>query len=262
MGTRAVDYDQVAPSYDRRYQENDYSGVAHTLLEFVGSDQSTRSLEVGCGTGHWLSMLGTKHDRIAGVDISKGMLRRAKLVAPSASLVLGSAEALPWADRSFDRVFCINAFHHFADKEACLLEARRILGQGGGFMTVGLDPHTGTNRWWIYDYFREARAIDERRYPASGEIRETMAAVGFTRCETKLAQHLPRNIPAEVAIERGLLDKSWTSQLTVLTDHEYEDGMARLRSDIEDSRAAGETLMLSADLRLYATVGWVQWRHS
>jgi hypothetical protein len=32
-------------------------------------------------------------------------------------------------------------------------EARRVLRSGGRLMTIGLDPHLGIDRWYIYDYF-------------------------------------------------------------------------------------------------------------
>ena len=39
-------------------------------------------------------------------------------------------------------------------------EARRVLRAGGSLMSVGLDPHTALDQWWIYDYFPGALAAD------------------------------------------------------------------------------------------------------
>ena len=124
-------------------------------------------------------------------------------------------------------------------------------------MTVGLDPHTKRDRWWIYEYFPEASEIDLRRYPACEEIRAIMAKAGFVQCETREVQHLPGKVSARAALERGLVDKSVTSQLAVLSDEEYQQGLDRLRQGIEEAYDRGEELMLVADLRLYATIGWV-----
>jgi ubiquinone/menaquinone biosynthesis C-methylase UbiE len=41
------------------------------------------------------------------------------------------------ADASFDRLFCVNALHHFRDKRAFVVEARRVLRRGGRMMTIG-----------------------------------------------------------------------------------------------------------------------------
>lgn len=52
-----VNYDSIATGFDRRYLENDYSGVESALRVFVGRKSTGRALEVGCGTGHWLRLL-------------------------------------------------------------------------------------------------------------------------------------------------------------------------------------------------------------
>jgi SAM-dependent methyltransferase len=254
---RSVDYDHIANTYDRRYQENDYSGVAAALLAFVGEHVDHRVLEVGCGTGHWLQSLGSRGIRVAGLDPSAQMLARAKAKAPGATLAQGSAERLPWATESFDRVFCINALHHFKDKVAFLTEAVRVLRPGGLMMTVGLDPHAGVDQWYIYEYFDNVLEIDRRRYPSSSQIREWMRAAGLADCVTREIQHLPVRFDARVALERGRLDKSVTSQLGVLTDEEYRHGIDRVRQAVESAEVRGESLYLSADLRLYATFGAV-----
>ncbi len=149
-----VNYDSIAATYDRRYLENDYSGVERALMAFVGSNVTGRVLEVGCGTGHWLQLLGESGLRVAGVDASGNMLTYARARARGAALAHGRAEHLPWGSQTFERVFCINALHHFEDKVGFLTEARRVLVPGGQVMTVGLDPHTGTDRWYIYRVLR------------------------------------------------------------------------------------------------------------
>jgi ubiquinone/menaquinone biosynthesis C-methylase UbiE len=255
--TRRVDYDQIATTYDNRYQQNDYSGVEAALSAFVGERFDQRVLEVGCGTGHWLRLFGDRGSRVMGLDASAQMLARAKTQARRTALVQGLAEHLPWTSESFDRVFCINAFHHFQDKVAFLSEAMRVLRPGGLMMTVGLDPHAGVDRWYIYEYFENALEIDRRRYPASSQIREWMQAAGFDDCVTREIQHMPVRLAAREALEQGRLEKSATSQLSVLTDEEYRRGIDRVREAIESAEVRGESLCLGADLRLYATFGGV-----
>jgi ubiquinone/menaquinone biosynthesis C-methylase UbiE len=52
----ATNYDEVAPSYDQRYQRHAYPGIEAALNQFVGPSPQ-RVLELGCGTGHWLAQL-------------------------------------------------------------------------------------------------------------------------------------------------------------------------------------------------------------
>ena len=47
------------------------------------------------------------------------------------------------------------------------------------------------------------------------------------------------------------------SQLSILTDEEYRQGVDRIREAVESAEVRGESLYLSADLRLYATFGAV-----
>ena len=139
-----VNYDSIAATYDRRYLENDYSGVERALTAFVGPNVTGRVLEVGCGTGHWLQLLGESGIRVAGVDASGNMLTYARARARGAALAHGRAEHLPWASQTFERVFCINAFHHFEDKVGFLTEARRVLVPGG----QRDDRRSGSSHWY------------------------------------------------------------------------------------------------------------------
>jgi ubiquinone/menaquinone biosynthesis C-methylase UbiE len=254
---RVTDYDSISSQYDQRYQGQRYPGIEQALFTFLGENSNIKVLEVGCGTGHWLKTLDSRTRVLTGLDLSAHMLGRAQAETPETPLVRGRAEALPYRSESFNRVFCVNAFHHFADKRQFLMETRRVLRPYGGLMSVGLDPHTGLDRWWVYDYFHETLDLDMQRYPSTLELRADMARAGFRRCETSVAEHLVMQIPAQAAIERGLLDQSYTSQLTILSKQEYQAGLDRIRRAIDAEKTRGAELVLVADLRLYATVGWL-----
>jgi ubiquinone/menaquinone biosynthesis C-methylase UbiE len=246
---RRVDYDDVASTYDRRYERNRFEQISEKLREFIGSDPYVDVAEIGCGTGHWLSELEGSVRSIAGVDLSWSMLRMAAGRLPATPIVRARAEYLPFRSAFFDRVFCINALHHFATPGLFVREARRILRAGGAVMNIGLDPHVGTDQWWIYDYFPSALGADCSRYPSTESLRGELEETGFIAVTTEVAQHLPASVPFDIARERGHLDRRSTSQLMVIPDDEYESGIRRLEE---------EQPMLGADLRLYATIGHVQ----
>jgi SAM-dependent methyltransferase len=252
-----LNYDELAASYDRRYEEYAYVGIEWTLSDFVGLGAGRSVLEVGCGTGHWLARLERDGLSLAGLDPSLEMLRRARTWVPAADLRTGRAEQIPWEAGSFERVICIHALHHFDCAPAFFVEARRVLRAGGGLLVVGLDPHTRLDRWSIYDYFEGTRQRDMRRYPATSQIVQWMREAGFSDCSISEVERIRLRLPARDAIQRGRLDRGATSQLALLSDGEYERGMQALWSEIARREARGERLELVADLRLYGTRGWL-----
>ena len=241
---RPVDYDAVAATYDQRYARQAYDDVGRTLLDFIGDAGDSAALEVGCGTGHWLHLIASCVATSVGVDRSWEMLQRAIIGAPAAMLVHAAAERLPLADAQFHCGFCINALHHFTDAAGFMHECRRVLRPGGRFLIIGLDPHSGDDQWWIYDFFPSARAADRERYPSTDAIREMLLAAGFVSVRSQVVQHLPASRPYELALSQGLLDRRSTSQLMVISDAEFAAGMRRLER---------ERPTLRSDLRLYGT---------
>jgi ubiquinone/menaquinone biosynthesis C-methylase UbiE len=248
---RVTNYDAVAERFDKRYSLYGYHGVRDTVLNFVGP-APLATLEVGCGTGHWLAAV--PRQILVGVDCSAPMLARARGVAPAARLVRARAEELPWRGATFDRIFCVNALHHFSDRHRFFAEARRILKPGGGLLTIGKDPHAERDSWWVYDYFEETLEIDRARFARVRTLRGELAIAGFAWAESSEADHIDVMHSASDALVNGVVDRSFTSQLTVLSDEEFARGVARLRAA---DAASGGQLQLVADFRLYATIGWV-----
>ena len=255
---RAVDYDSVAPSFAKRYERHDYSGVEQTLLDFIGTGAHHAALEVGCGTGHWLGKIAERLSSVVGIDPSEGMLRQVDREAAHFDVGQACAEALPFPSNSFDRIVCITSFHHFSDRAQFVGEAKRVLRTGGGLITVGLDPHQGHDQWWIHDYFPSALEFDLERYLPCQQIRDLMSDAGFDSCQTIEAQHHVGGISEKQLREQPhRLNKKSTSQLMALTDDEYADGVSRISIDMRVAEDSGASFELRADLRLYATIGWV-----
>jgi ubiquinone/menaquinone biosynthesis C-methylase UbiE len=256
LDARVTDYDSIADGFDRRYALYRYDGVREALVNFLNPTVPA-ALEVGCGTGHWLGEIAGRAAVIAGVEPSGPMLRRAREAAPAARLARGRAEQLPWRDASFDRVFCVNALHHFSDRGQFFAEARRVLKPGGGVLTIGKDPHLGRDEWWVYDYFEGTRAIDLARFAPVRTLRGELTTAGFAWAESFEADRIESVRGVADAFADGVIDRAFTSQLTVLSDEEFARGVARIRHAEAERAAEGSVLMLVADFRLFATVGWL-----
>jgi ubiquinone/menaquinone biosynthesis C-methylase UbiE len=105
----------------------------------------TRLLEVGCGVGAVLGILGDAFPGVvlAGVDIEQRQLEtvRAHLASLGlqADLRQGDARELPWDDASFDHVWMMWLLEHVAGPAAVLREARRVLVPGGKLTAIEVD---------------------------------------------------------------------------------------------------------------------------
>jgi SAM-dependent methyltransferase len=93
-----------------------------------------RVLDVACGTGvlarEAAARVGTG-GFVAGVDPSPGMLAVAGRLAPQVEWHEGRAEALPFADHSFDAIVSQFGLMFFTDRLQALREMRRVLRPGG-----------------------------------------------------------------------------------------------------------------------------------
>ncbi len=141
----------VARRFERAYFDGDrtqgyggyrYDGrwlpVADRLRGFYGLATGARILDLGCAKGFLLHDLCQVVPRVtvAGLDISRYALMNAQPdVAPF--LVRGSADALPFPDKSFDLVLSINTVHNL-ERERCrraLAEMERV-SRGHSYVRV------------------------------------------------------------------------------------------------------------------------------
>jgi SAM-dependent methyltransferase len=79
-------------------------------------------LEVGCGDGfgmYYMQPLG----QVFGCDISRPMLRRNPL---RQSVAEADIYRLPYADKSFDLVYCWEVLHHVKDVQSAIREMMRV----------------------------------------------------------------------------------------------------------------------------------------
>ncbi len=107
-----------------------------------GRDQRRLSLlDVGCGNGRFLSQALDAFPRlpVTGLDLSSPYAdaARARLASwPQTEIVVGQAEAAPFADGSFDAVSCIYLFHELPPRvrRDVAREIARVLKPGGAFV--------------------------------------------------------------------------------------------------------------------------------
>lgn len=105
-----------------------------------------RILDVGCGFGETLALLGQAgFKNMVGIDISSDHLNRAQQVAPKATLMAGDAQMLPFSEHSFDVVIALDVIEHIPNDVQAVREMYRVLKSGGRLIITV--PHYGYTRF-------------------------------------------------------------------------------------------------------------------
>jgi ubiquinone/menaquinone biosynthesis C-methylase UbiE len=138
-------YDAFAAGYEGRRGDNDPGGY-HELLDELEADlvrkfgAGREILEVGCGTGLVLQRLREFARRAQGVDLSPGMLEKAR--ERGLDVCEGSASALPFADGSFDVACSFKVLAHVPEIERALAEMARVVRRGGHVIAEFYNPYS------------------------------------------------------------------------------------------------------------------------
>jgi SAM-dependent methyltransferase len=129
-----------------------------------------RALDVGCGEGRFCRMLREFGIKTVGIDPTTALVEHARRQDPEGEYRIGVAEALDFADRSFDLIVSYLTLVDIPDAKAAIAEMSRVLQPGGtllianmnSFITAGSpsgwtrDPN-GESRFYI-DHYMEERA--------------------------------------------------------------------------------------------------------
>lgn len=103
-----------AAQYDAWYATERGSWVGEVeyqlLLDLLQPQAGENLLDVGCGTGWFTRRFAQLTDlQVTGVDIDQLSLNHARQKDPCSDYLLGDAQALPFADKSFDRSVSVTA---------------------------------------------------------------------------------------------------------------------------------------------------------
>src|SRR5436305_350101 len=103
------------------------------LVQAAGAKPDMRLLDLACGTGVAAQAAAQAGARVTALDFSPAMLATARNLHPDIDFHAADAEALPFADASFDAVIANFGIHHVERPERAIKQARRVLASGGTF---------------------------------------------------------------------------------------------------------------------------------
>jgi ubiquinone/menaquinone biosynthesis C-methylase UbiE len=170
-------WQQVAAQYDATFARATTPFI-EALLDAAGITAGTTMLDVCCGTGLVTAAAAGRGARVVGLDFSPAMLNEARRAYPQLQFDAGDAEALPYADRSFDAVVSNFGVHHVPDPGKAIAEAFRVLRRGGR-LAVATWAEPAANIAWrlLFDAIREHGDPTAATAPPSGGNLGTAEAV-------------------------------------------------------------------------------------
>lgn len=106
--------------------------VTHQML-----NATSTVLDVGCGTGRWSMYVANRAKFIEATDPSDAVLSAQKLTQAQCTnirVTQASADAIPFANNSFDFVFSLGVLHHIPNTQQAIIDAVSKLKPNGWFL--------------------------------------------------------------------------------------------------------------------------------
>ncbi|KRF16053.1 class I SAM-dependent methyltransferase [Nocardioides sp. Soil796] len=140
-------------------------GQSEADLKLLGDVRGRDVLELGSGAGQCSRWVNSQGGRAVGLDLSMRQLQHSRRIDAETGVtvpqVCGTATQLPFADRSFDVVFCsFGALQFVADGAAAVAETARVLRPGGRFVFSVTHP----TRWMFQDDPGEEGLVANQSY--------------------------------------------------------------------------------------------------
>jgi ubiquinone/menaquinone biosynthesis C-methylase UbiE len=239
MRNKPLNYNQIAADYNLRYGQDQYQGTLNALRRILSQKKPDWVLEIGCGTCHWLERLrGKGHHVLVGVDKAFQMLKQTN--HPNSLLLCqGTAENVPIKNESFGLIYCVNALHHFSEPKRFIHQANRLLKPGGTLAIIGMNPRDSRNSWYIYDFFKGTLARDLDRFPDWPKVRFWMEKSNFSNILLQDVEFIHDPKTTENVLKDPFLKKHACSQLALLDQSDYQNGINKIKQHVYNHRNPG-----------------------
>jgi SAM-dependent methyltransferase len=242
-------YDRIGVGY-RQVRRPD-PRIAARVEAALGDARTV--LNVGAGAGSY----EPAEREVTALEPSRVMIEQRP--EGSAPVVAGRAEALPFADGSFDAAMAMITVHHWPDREAGLAEMVRVARRR--VVVLSFDPAPLTELWLVREYFPRALELHAEMMPPIAELAALLPSATVE----------PVPVPAQCS--DGFFCAIWdrpelhldpevrrgSSVWHMMGAAETERGLAALRADLEsgawDQRHGELRSMPELDVGLRLVVG-------
>jgi len=224
------------------------------LVEIVKPEKHWQALDVATAAGHTALAFAPHVAHVTATDITDEMLAEAEKLACSRgianiTIAKADAQALPFADASFELVTCRIAAHHFPDVSQFVAEVWRVLKPGGMFALVdNISPDASSTPGFTPDALHDAavayNAFEKLRDPSHGRCLTTEEWSALITKSGFAIQHVER-LPKEMEFD------PWLKRMGVAAD-----AATRLEAMLTDAAPALQAFLKPRrqDRKLYFTL--------
>lgn len=176
-------YDRCAATYDETRQRGDSPKLA-LVTERLSAGATV--LDVGCGAGIPVAQALAGRFAVTGVDISSGMIARARANVPQATFIHADVMAVTFPPDHFDAVVAFYSIFHLPREEhpELLRRLHRWLKPGGHLLATLSAVHEAP--YTDDDFFGETMFWSNLGLP---EYKEILAGLGFSLLEVTGVGH-------------------------------------------------------------------------
>ena len=196
-------YDRLMGRWSRR--------LAPLFTQFAHVEDGQTILDLGCGTGQLSAVVtaSAPHGAVTGVDRSREYVAAARrgVASPRAQFEVGDAQALRFADGTFDRVLSLLVINFVPDHRRALREMIRVTRPGGIVAAAVWDYGEGMEMlraFWdaVVAIDPDASARDERHSPLCrcGELASLWRDLGLNDVDEQ---------PLTVTLDFASFDDYW-----------------------------------------------------
>jgi len=205
------------------------------LARYIPTRGNPTLVDLGAGVGTWSELMATAFEAtVWGVEPSARMraVAEGKHPHPRVKYVDGSGERIPLPDSACDAALVSYVLHHVRDRDACARELRRVVRPGGLVIIRGAFQESLADVPF-FEWFPTALAVDRARMPTRADVVAMFEPHGFEVCADEVVWQ--ETSPSLRAYYERLKLRA-ISTLELLPDHEFDEGVARMRLAAEQER--------------------------